>query len=232
MNAGPPVGGHRPPPVGSATAGWALGLALVGCLLVGNIVSTVLALRVLAHRRRTGEDNNHGLAIAALAVNAVTVGVLALVAYAAVVFDGVGDPGPSAAAHDALRRVNGDRTVVASLMEMGFDDDCLALSGGSDEEQLTRVVPCDEPHDWEAYEREWVEDAEFPGEKVLERRGKALCQGKAFERFVGLPLRRSGLGVVWVAPTAEEWEYSDRLLICLVTDPAGPRSESLLLSKR
>lgn len=231
MNVGPPVGGHRPTPVGSATAGWALGLALVSCLLVGNVISTVLALRVLAHRRRTGEDNNHGLAVAALAVNAVTVGALVLVAYVAVVFDGVGDTRPSAAAHDALRHVNGDRTVLASLMEMEFDDDCLALSGGS-EEVLTRVVPCDEPHDWEMYDWEWVEDDDFPGEEVLERRGKALCQGKAFERFVGLPLRRSELEVVWVGPTAEEWEYSDRLLICLVTDPGGPLSESLLLSRR
>lgn len=224
MNAGPPVG--------RATAGWALGLALAGCLLIGNLVSTVLALRVLAHHRRTGEDNNHGLAIAALAVNALTVGTLVLVGYAAVLLDGVGDTGSSTAAHDPLRHVNGDRTVVSSPLERAFDEDCLALSGESREEGLIRTVPCDQPHEWEVYARRWIEDEEFPGEAVLERRGKALCQGREFTEFVGIPLRRSELEVLWVSPGAEEWDDVDRLLMCFVADPAGRRSESLLLAKR
>lgn len=232
MNAGPPVGGHPPKPAGSAAAGWALGLALVGCLLVGNIVSTVLALRVLAHHRRTGEDNNHALAVAALAINAVTVGALVLVGYLAVVFDGVGETSPSTAVHDPLRHVNGDRTVLASLMETGPDDNCIDISGTSEEDVLARAVPCDEEHDLEVFEWQFIEDDEFPGEAVLKRRAKRICQGARFEEWVGIPLRDSELDVVWAVPAEEEWDYYNRLLICLVGDPDKSLDESLLLSKR
>lgn len=228
----PSVGGHVPATVTSATAGWALGWALVGCCYIGTIVSTVLALRVLAHRRATGEDQGSGLAIAALAVNAVAVGSAALVAYVWLV---VPEPSrgasPAIGVYDALPHVNGDPDVIASIADIEAND-CIVLPALRGEEDADHRVNCEDSHDLESIGIVVLDDETFPGDAALERRGARQCRGPEFREWVGIPLKDSELEVTWVAPDEDDWEDGERIIFCFARDPAGPVDESFYGSRR
>lgn len=223
----PTVGGHAPRTVSDATAGWALAWSIIGCCYIGNIVSTVMALRVLSHSRLTGEDRGKGLAIGALAVNAVAVGSLVVAGYVWAVFG----TASTSTAYDALPPVNADPAVIAAIGDLEYGD-CLVDPSFRDEEGDVRRVECVTRHDAEVFEMLPVDSVSFPGDKVLERRAGA-CTRKAFSSYVGIPFAKSELEVTWFAPSREGWSTSDvQYVACLLVDPAGPLDHSLYDARR
>lgn len=88
------------------------------------------------------------------------------------------------------------------------------------------VVPCDQPHDEEVYYEFKMEDGEFSEEAV--NTATEECIGDAFTSFVGLGFNESALEVYPITPTETNWnEMNDRVIQCIISDPAGPVSVSL-----
>ena len=225
-------GSRRRSGVSTSTAGWALAWAILSCCFVGNVISTVLALRVLAHRRATGQDRGTGLAIGALAVNAVSVGLVVLVGYAALVIpEPTVTDRPDPTEYDAMRWVNADPDVIGSIGDLEYGD-CIDIPALRGEEAPERRVECEESHDLEVFESVLLEDSVYPGEGTLKRRAARDCRGKKLTDYVGVPYRRAHLDVTWVVPDAEDWEYGERTYFCIARDPKGPRGESLFGSRR
>jgi hypothetical protein len=104
--------------------------------------------------------------------------------------------------------------------------DC--LGEGADASELSRVtiLPCDEPHDSEAYFAFDLEGDEFPDEATIETEAER-CQDE-FEKFTGIPAGESTLEITYYRPTETSWnEQDDREILCLVGDPEGPTTGSL-----
>lgn len=82
------------------------------------------------------------------------------------------------------------------------------------------TVDCAEPHDFEAYAVLELEEGSFPGDQQLATRARRRCNDR-FAGYVGVPPGESGLVVVPVAPTAEQWESGNRTVTCVVTIRPG-----------
>ncbi len=105
--------------------------------------------------------------------------------------------------------------------------DCLpesSMSGG--ETSDTDVVPCSDSHAYEVYYEFDLADGEFPGSDAIQAEVEAECL-PAFTDFIGLEYASSTLDITWYEPTTESWDANDRLVQCLVYDPAGDVEGSL-----
>ncbi|MEV4667568.1 septum formation family protein [Microbacterium sp. LWO12-1.2] len=88
------------------------------------------------------------------------------------------------------------------------------------------VVPCTEEHDEEVYHEITMPDGEFSEEDV-DAAGQE-CVGDAFTNFVGITWEESTLDVYPINPTKDTWEQlNDRVVQCVISDPAGPLTVSL-----
>lgn len=88
------------------------------------------------------------------------------------------------------------------------------------------VVPCEEPHDEEVYHEITMEDGEFSDAAV--ETASQECIGEAFTTFVGVIWDESTLDVYPITPTQETWDqFNDRIVQCVISDPAGPTTGSL-----
>lgn len=126
-----------------------------------------------------------------------------------------------------------DRDDEGRVTESVTDGDVFAIQVGdclgsleTGEVSEVSIVPCDEPHDSEAFEAFDLADGEFPGQEAIESEA-AQCQ-ELFEAFVGTPLNESSLLVNFYSPTEESWEQrDDREILCLVYDPEGQTTGTL-----
>lgn len=83
------------------------------------------------------------------------------------------------------------------------------------------VVPCDEPHDEEVYYEFKMDDGEFSEEAV--DAASQDCVGDAYTDFVGVIWDESTLDVYPITPTKDTWDQlNDRVIQCVISDPAGP----------
>ncbi|PVE92053.1 septum formation family protein [Microbacterium sp. TPD7012] len=88
------------------------------------------------------------------------------------------------------------------------------------------VVPCEEPHDEEVYHEFSMEDGEFSEEAV--DAATEGCIGDAFTTFVGVVWDESALDVYPITPTKDTWDQlNDRVIQCVISDPAGPVTGTL-----
>lgn len=93
------------------------------------------------------------------------------------------------------------------------------------------VVPCSEPHDEEVYYEITMDDGEFSDEAVDAATDE--CIGDAFTSFVGVAFQDSTLDVYPITPTQQTWdELDDRIIQCIISDPAGQTTGSLAGSAR
>lgn len=80
--------------------------------------------------------------------------------------------------------------------------------------EITRV-PCEEPHDWEAFATMEIPDAkELPPEKELESMAEEFCF-EQFREFVGIDVRTSELEIQYMVPTEPSWKVGDRTISCM-----------------
>ncbi|KRA29857.1 MULTISPECIES: septum formation family protein [unclassified Nocardioides] len=221
----PPASGHDYRPAtstpSSTTAGWALGLSLLSCCFLGNIVSTFMALSALRRSKDTGHDHDQGLAVAALVINALTAGSLVIVVYFGLFLGLFSTDVPSYAKAPA----NADPQVVTDvdLLEPG---DCLQIPAARGEDDPDRLVACTERHDAEVTHRVDLTDPRFPGVRAIDRIAE-VCTGKPFQEYVGAAFSTARLDVSYYYPTAETWREGARAIVCTVTDPQGPMKGSV-----
>ena len=93
-------------------------------------------------------------------------------------------------------------------------------------------MPCDEPHDEEVFYEYTMADGEYSNADI-EAAGGDVCYTQAFTDFVGLPYEESTLDVWYLSPTQQTWDQAnDRLIQCIITDPAGQTTGTLAGSAR
>lgn len=126
----------------------------------------------------------------------------ALCAVVTVAGCGGGSGGPADEGPDASRRAAG--------IEAG---DC--YQEPADERTTVDAVPCDQPHDNEAFAAYQLPDGEYPGDRALLRDGVAGCLER-FEGFVGAGYADSALDVDALTPTRITWEDGDRKVVCVL----------------
>lgn len=106
--------------------------------------------------------------------------------------------------------------------------DCISFGADTgDEISSIPVVPCDEPHDQEVFDRFELTGDAFPGDAAIEEERIAYCEGDAFTSFVGLPYADSIYATSGLTPTSSSWETGDREVLCTIGDPAGQVTGSL-----
>ena len=120
-----------------------------------------------------------------------------------------------------------------SIVEGGDTDvfsikvgDCIATSTGDAEVTEVPTVPCSEPHDVEVYHDFEIPGTDYPGEDEIFAQADQGCYD-AFAPFVGLSYEESTLDWSYYYPTDGSWAQGDRLISCLIFDPAGTSTGSL-----
>lgn len=93
-----------------------------------------------------------------------------------------------------------------------------------DETEISDVhgVPCDEPHEYQAFAVANHEAASFPGDAAMDTIFSSICEGP-FEAFVGEPYQSSELWGLMITPSEESWGEGDRSFICILHDPNNPQ---------
>lgn len=109
--------------------------------------------------------------------------------------------------------------------------DCKMASGTGMIED-TDVVPCDQPHDEEVFFEFKVDDGEFD-DAAITAAAETQCYGQPFTDFVGLDYNSSSLDAAYISPSKDTWEQlNDRVVQCIIADPAGQTTGSLKGSAR
>ncbi|MDR3360437.1 MAG: septum formation family protein [Bifidobacteriaceae bacterium] len=123
-------------------------------------------------------------------------------------------------AKDAPRNSEGEITSSAKAdvfsLKLG---DCVGPLADGDITEST-VMPCSDPHNYEAYAAFDLPDGDFPD--LLDEEVDAKCS-EEFEAFLGIPYEDSIYEMFSISPTRESWAVlDDRSVICLVgTDEGG-----------
>ncbi|MFJ2541505.1 septum formation family protein [Microbacterium sp. NPDC087589] len=88
------------------------------------------------------------------------------------------------------------------------------------------VVPCAEPHDQEVFYEITMDDGDFSAEAI--DAASQECIGDPYTSFVGVGYDASTLEVYPITPTQQTWdELNDRVVQCVISDPAGQVEGSL-----
>lgn len=211
-------------------AGWALGLAIIPCLLT-LLISIGLAVAALVRSARRGRDHGRALAIAALVVASCWVILTAAAVGVAIVQELVSEPD-----RDSSGQVSEAGALGSHEIRVGdcFDsDEILDSSGpGAGEVMAVDAIPCDEPHQVEAYASTTIPDGAFPGVDEVAGMAGRHCLA-SFKGFVGVHYRKSELEPFVLYPTAMSWRLEDdRVITCLITDPGQVTTGTLEGARR
>ena len=113
--------------------------------------------------------------------------------------------------------------------------DCFDLNDGADVEEVgeIRAIPCDEPHDFEAYHLTDLAAGSYPSRSSLDASVESICL-PSFESYVGRDYQTSSLYLTWFEPTPDGWNDGDRGLLCVSSteDAATPLTGSVRDSRR
>ncbi len=88
------------------------------------------------------------------------------------------------------------------------------------------TVPCSEPHDFEVYAVPTLTSDDYPGDDAVDAQADDPC-GSAFGPFVGFDYQDSIYDYLGYKPTSESWSTGDRVVDCVIGDPAGKTVGSL-----
>jgi hypothetical protein len=86
------------------------------------------------------------------------------------------------------------------------------------------AVPCDEPHDDEAYAFVTIDGNVWPGDDAVGDMSFDLCLGE-FASYVGAPFDVSELTFYPLTPTESSWDLGDRESICVLFQMDGEKLE-------
>jgi hypothetical protein len=132
---------------------------------------------------------------------------------------------------DADRDEDGQVTESANIdifsLKLG---DCM-LDSASGTMTDANVVPCTEPHDNEVFHEIKMADGEYSDDAI--NTASEECIGDVYTSFVGVGYQESALDVTTITPTKSSWEeYNERVIQCVLFDPAGQTTGTLAGSAR
>lgn len=127
----------------------------------------------------------------------------------------------SAATSDASTRdedgvviEGGDVGVLALNVGDCFDDP----PGVFETDEVTEIetvvaIPCDEPHDNQAYAKFDLPDGDWPGDTAATNAAFDGCLSR-FESMLGEPYETSPLDILPLSPTRDGWSLGDHEVLC------------------
>lgn len=94
------------------------------------------------------------------------------------------------------------------------------------------TIDCALPHDYEVYAEFDIDRSNWPGDDEVFTLADEGCYAP-FTTYVGLPLESSTLDYTYYVPTEDGWnDYDDHAVSCIIFDPAGKTTGSLLAAGR
>lgn len=233
-------GGPHPAgiPPSKTMASWALGLTILGCLVLSWAVGVGLAITVLVQARHDPRDRGQKRAVAALVIAGLWAAFLGVSAVAGFVnsddrspFVSAPSPLPSDDEDTIIDSQSGEELpkVAPAELVVGdcFDDTTLAGAGDEDvRSDLVTLIPCERQHDFEAYHLFELAGSEFPGLREVRRRVTTGC-ARSYEQYVGKPIGQGGLEYWAYFPTGQAWTFGDHGVTCVVGLPRHKVSGSL-----
>lgn len=200
----------RKPRASRTMATWSLVLAVLVCLPLAWPVSVVLALVVIVRSLAGGENRGVGLAVTALVVDVVWVG-LVVAAFTTGLVDDLAD------------RARGGDTALADLQAGDcFDESARSTAGGA-----VTVVDCTERHDYQALERVRLPGTDYPGDDRISARVDKAC-AVAFRAEYGAAPQRTSVSLTSFYPRRDAWDDGDHVAVCAVSSPGGASTGSLV----
>ncbi|MBW4031909.1 MAG: hypothetical protein HIU88_04505 [Acidobacteria bacterium] len=109
--------------------------------------------------------------------------------------------------------------------------DCLNDAAATGTVTTAPIVPCNMPHDSEAYFAITMTGTAFPGDQAVKDQASQGC-ATAFPAFIGISYNDSSLSISYYFPTAESWANGDRQILCTVYDPGAKSTGTLKNAKR
>ncbi|AQT75588.1 MULTISPECIES: DUF4190 domain-containing protein [Streptomyces] len=225
---GPPQGWYAPPAPqkNNALAIVAFVMSLV-CAI--PLVPLILGIVALSQIRKRGEKGK-GFAVAAIAIHGATIafyGILLVLGLSGALDDG---PSPK---RDTSGQVTGSGSVKVSDIRKG---DCFNTNGdlaeyqdedGGEASFSVRVVPCDQPHEGEAYAVFNLDNGTYPGTEKVTAMAEEKCAGTLLTDYVGKdPKLAEKLEVYYYFPQAATWALGDREVTCFLGDTSGASTGS------
>ena len=108
--------------------------------------------------------------------------------------------------------------------------DCVDVPDGTVTDDPIQELPgreCDEPHDAEVYlVDELTGEGDYPGDAAVAADVDGICQGDAFERYVGRDYASSRFNYYYLYPSEDGWEQGDQEYVCLVVTVDGSQLTS------
>lgn len=136
----------------------------------------------------------------------MTRAAIAALVCTAVVLTGCATPGPRSSAGV----VTTEASVDAFQLVVG---DCTGPMKEGDVSSL-KVVPCGDPHNYEAFAASDLPDGEFPGDNEVRNKAQGFCSPK-FRTFIGVSTKDSAYDLFYLYPTDGTWATGDRQVLCL-----------------
>ncbi len=109
--------------------------------------------------------------------------------------------------------------------------DCLDDASSTGTVTTAPIVPCNQPHDSEAYTSVQMKDGAFPGADAVTTQANETCAA-AYPAFIGIPYDDSDLSISYYFPTKESWANGDRQIMCTVYDNGVKTTGTLKNAKR
>ncbi|MDQ7993645.1 MAG: septum formation family protein [Propionicimonas sp.] len=89
------------------------------------------------------------------------------------------------------------------------------------------LVPCAEPHSWEAFAATELTGDDFPGAGSVQDQAEEFCNAR-FKDFVGVSAGKSDYDLTVLQPTRQTWTSAgDRTVTCLAGKDGGDIEGSL-----
>lgn len=92
--------------------------------------------------------------------------------------------------------------------------------------QALQVVPCDQPHNYQAYAAKDLTGTDYPGEAEVKKQADKFCTAE-FLGFVGLAAKDSRYDMFYLHPVERSWAIGDRQVLCLAGSSKGGLKGSL-----
>ena len=132
-----------------------------------------------------------------------------------------------AAPRDTAGQVTASASVDAFQVKVG---DCTGSLKEGDVSDL-QVIPCADPHFYEAYANTQLTDSAYPGESAVIKQASKFCTAE-FKSFIGLATKDSGYDMFYMYPVEQSWATGDREVLCLAGSDKGKLAGSLKGSEK
>ncbi|MCI4084622.1 MULTISPECIES: DUF4190 domain-containing protein [Streptomyces] len=222
--------GWYPAPAPQKTNALAVVAFVMSLVCALPLVPLVLGIVALSQIRTRGEKGK-GLAVAAIVIHGVTIafyGILLVLGLSGALDDG---PSPK---RDTSGQVTDSGSSKVSDIRKG---DCFNTNGdlaeyqdedGGEASFSVRVLPCDQPHEGEAYAVFNLDNGVYPGTEKVTSLAEEKCAGTLLTDYVGKdPKLSEKLEVYYYFPQATTWALGDREVTCFLGDTSGASTGSV-----